>query len=283
MSEDRTDATTPATDGAVGRDATSNRREAARAAYFALLDSPTQALKAGGANELAGIPGVPGRPEKPGQGLQLWAKGLIYAEPVAVVMRDAVTPETAERLLGVDRRQLARSIRSGYVPAVKLGTGTVPHLVRLRDVVQWIRQNERSTRSRPHIRVKGQRDENTGYIGFEPWLVEHLRHHHPEQVLAHEDGDATPYAARVRPVKRGGRPQKMVAVEAQPVAPNPADEKTAPGAPDDAPGAVGTGEVGRSRPPEPELTVEQRYRLPKWHRLWLRAPGAAQAPIRPRR
>ena len=255
-------------------------RELRRQEYLALLDSPPQALTPGGANEQATVPGVPGRPEKAGQGLQLWAKGVIYAEPVAVVLRDAVTPETAERLLGVDRRQLARSIRAGYVPAVKLGTGTVPFLVRLRDVVQWVRLTERSSRRRPQNRVKGQRDENTGYIGYEPWLVDHLRHHYPDQVLAHEQGHATPYGDKVRGVARGGRPQKMIPVE-----PNPPDEKTAPPATDHA---RGTESVGAGRATEvrehPELTPEARYRLPKWHPLWLRRPAeAAIAPTPPRR
>src|SRR5213078_4437851 len=89
-----------------------SEREAKRQEYLLELDTPTQALKPGGANELASVAGVPGRPEKPGQGLQLWAKGVLFAEPIAVVMRDAVTPETAERLLGVDRRSLARSIHA---------------------------------------------------------------------------------------------------------------------------------------------------------------------------
>lgn len=257
-------------------------REVKRRAYLEGLDSPPQAIKAGGTNDLATISGVPGRPEREGQGLQLWAKGVIYAEPIAVVMRDAVTPETAERLLGIERRALARSIRAGYVPAIKLGTGTVPFLVRLRDVVQWVRNTERSTRARPGNRVKGQRDENTGFIGFQPWLVEHLRHHYPETVLAHEEGHATPYAERVRPVSRGGRPQKMV-----PADENPADEKTATPDADHAPGVAAPSPAvgGESSPArQAELSAEQRYRLPKWHRLWLRRPGEeAQARTRLRR
>jgi hypothetical protein len=257
-----------------------SEREARRREYLLMLDTPTQALKPGGANELASVAGVPGRPERPGQGLQLWAKGILFAEPIAVVMRDAVTPETAERLLGIDRRALARSIKAGYVPAIKLGTGTVPFLVRLRDVVQWVRSIERSSRVRPMNRVKGQRDPNTGYIGFEPWLVEHLRHHYPDQVLAHEQASVTAFASAVKPVSRGGRPQKMVEVEPNPPddAESPADEKTAPARTDHAQeGAVATA-------PQMQITAEDRYRLPKWHPLWLRRPGeAASARIRPRR
>ena len=264
-------------------------REARRREYLLMLDTPTQALKPGGANELASVAGVPGRPERPGQGLQLWAKGILFAEPVAVVMRDAVTPETAERLLGVDRRALARSIKAGYVPAIKLGTGTVPFLVRLRDVVQWVRSVERSSRVRPMNRVKGQRDPNTGYIGFEPWLVEHLRHHYPDQVLAHEQASVTAYASAVKPVSRGGRPQKMVEVEPNPPEENQPDEKTAPVDPDHAPTGAILAAPATAAPQAPQvaqvqITAEDRYRLPKWHPLWLRRPGeAASARIRPRR
>jgi len=258
-------------------------RDKRRDDFLNLLDSPPHALKAGGVNDQATINGVPGRPEREGVGLQLWAKGVIYAEPVAVVLRDAVTPEAAERLLGVDRRALARSIRAGYVPAIKLGTGTVPFLVRLRDVVQWVRQTERSTRVRPMNRNKGAKDPNTGYVGFQPWLVEHLRHHFPEQVLAHEQGAATPYADRVRPVSRGGRPQIMIPVEPNPPSGNPADEKPVEGGADHAP-APPPPRPPAPATPTPALTQEQRYRLPKWHRLWLRRPEVA-APTRtqPRR
>jgi hypothetical protein len=261
-----------------------SEREAKRQEYLLMLDTPTQALKPGGANELASVAGVPGRPEKPGQGLQLWAKGVLFAEPIAVVMRDAVTPETAERLLGIDRRSLARSIHAGYLPAIKLGTGTVPFLVRLRDVVQWVRSIERSSRVRPGNRLKGQRDPNTGYIGFEPWLVERLRHHYPDQVLAHEQASVTPYAGRVRPVSRGGRPQKMVAVEPNPPgdAESGADEKSAPAGADHAPAGAPVGALVGSA--VAGITEEDRYRLPKWHPLWLRRPEAeAPARTRPRR
>lgn len=253
-------------------------QERKRRAYLDELDQPAHALTAGGINGAAGINGVPGRPDGSPHGLQLMAKGVVYAEPVAVVLRDAVTIETAERLLGADRRMLNRSVRSGYLPAIKLGPGTVPYLVRLRDVAWWMAQRASSSRSRRQKMLDSNKgDENTGYIGFQPWLVEQVRHHNPGVVLE-AAGSVTPYAAKTRRfVNRGGRPPKLA-----PGPEIPADEKTVSDAPNHAPETAKPQPVKIAADPI-GLTPEQRRRLPKWHPLWLRPDSAGPAPIRPRR
>src|SRR5262245_11995725 len=112
-------------------------RAMARGRYFDALDEPEHTLKYGGINGEAGIPGMPGLVRNGDRQLETRRFGL-NSEPVPVLLRDAVTIDTAVRLTGISRLTLQDACHRKRVPCLKLGPDNAPYLVRLRDVVVYL-------------------------------------------------------------------------------------------------------------------------------------------------
>jgi hypothetical protein len=228
---------------------------------FESMDGPAHVLEGGGTNGRATIKGLPVRSEVSTSGLRRDGQATgVMAEPVAVLLRDAVSIDTAVRLTGVDRATLQTAAAKGYLPSLKLGGATAPYIVRIRDVIAYLHTI---------ASLKLQRDDfkpGRAFVGFQPWLVERIRRSYPDGAQA----QGTPFAGEVVSHNRGGRPRTKPLEEEKPT-----DEKIVAQAPDHAPTKPKPRRRRRRRkattaPRKPSL--KERMRLPKWHPLWVR-PG----------
>jgi hypothetical protein len=171
---------------------------------FARMDEPAHVFEGGGVNGRATIKGVPTRSDASGTGLvRSGQRTGLMSEPVAVVLRDAVTIDTAVRLTGADRATIQNAAAKSYLPSLKLGGATTPYLVRMRDVIAYLARATRERRLRTGTAGKGGFQPGRDFLGFPPWLVERVK-------LAYQDGavvTGTPFATEVITPNRGGRPR----------------------------------------------------------------------------
>ena len=235
-----------------------------RDAFLETLDEPKHALEYGGVNGQATIQGVATGSNDRANELGQRRKQLgVVMEPVPVLMRDAVTLDTAVRLLGINRVTIQHAAKSGIIPALKTGPGNAPYLVRLRDVVTYMVMmwTQRRARRKP---VEGDL-----YRGFPEWLVREVAEAWP----AHSVVRPGHWQARYIRVSRGGR--TSVVEGGRPTARDP-----------ERPGYSAAGKR-LGRPPKPESEKEgppennhsqaapaaepfDPTTLPKWHPLWRR-------------
>jgi len=240
------------------------RRRVQKDLYLDNLDKPEHTLEYGGLNGQATVRGVPLTDD--GRVSPQTVRGL-HSEPVAVVMRDAVTIETAIRLTGIARETLARAVFAGRVPALKTGPGTAPYLVRLRDVITYLITMWTERRARKESSEDGK------YLGFPEWLAREVSEGWPED-QPYKPGN---WQATEIKVNRGGRPRgyspgKGVSVHGKPLG---RPRKVAPGT--ENPGSEMTTPPEGSHPPaapgDPPLDPTT---LPKWDPRWRRPdPPAA--------
>lgn len=217
---------------------------------FELMDEPAHVLEPGGTNGKATIKGLPVRPEVSATGLRREGQATgVLAEPVAVLLRDAVTIDTAVRLTGADRATLQAAAAKAYLPSLKLGGATSPYLVRIRDVISYL------ARMHAFKMTRGAFKPGEEFLGFPEWLVERVRATYPEGSVA----AGTPYAAGVVVPDRGGRPRVTPPAEEK-----PKPQKSRRRRRNHAPTA------NRAFPAPPRAV--DRTKLPKWHPLWVR-PG----------
>src|SRR5215471_14438498 len=161
------------------------------------MDSPAHVFEAGGVNGRSGIRGVPVRSESSERGLKKEGRRIgIMSEPIAVLLRDAVSIDTAVRLTGAERITLQLAVVKGYLPSLKLGGSTSPYLVRVRDVIAYIARINAMGMQRGRGFVAG-RD----FVGFPPWLVERVRGTDRGRAGATR---GTPYASEVVAHDQGG-------------------------------------------------------------------------------
>lgn len=255
----------------------SQGKSLARDKFFEAMDGPEHVLHYGGINGEASIPGMPGVVRSGDRQLETKRFGL-NSEPVPVMLRDAVTIDTAVRLTGISRITLQQAAHEGRLPVLKLGPDNAPYLVRLRDVVVYLATMWTDRRTRKELT-----DENT-YLGFPEWLVRHLSESWPDNrpfnpgkweggpVKINRGGRPPGYnpamAGRPGFSKRGkrlGRPPAGGWPEAQ--------KKEEPGVSPTPPlnPTAGDQPVTQSTPPA-DLTRPEK--LPKWHPQWVR-PGAS--------
>lgn len=269
---------TPEDEAYAGRLSTKSaeyRRRVQRDLYMDNLDKPEHTLEYGGLNGSATIRGVPVGPEDKPQFNS--KKAGLHSEPIAVVMRDAVTIETAIRLTGIARGTLAQAVFRGNIPALKTGPGPAPYLVRVRDLITYMITMWSERRARKESAIDNQ------YIGFPEWIAREVSESWPED-QPYKPGRWQADAIRVN---RGGRPRgyspgKGVSVHGKalgrprkdpPIAPpgaeTPAAEKAVP--PEgNHPQAAPTGPVKQddSSPPYDPT------KLPKWDPRWRRSADA---------
>lgn len=239
-----------------------------REVYLRKLDEPRHALEYGGETGHATIRGVPtGSPGGQGEAVTHSRRIGVVSEPVPVLLRDAVTIDTAVRLTGVKRETLQRAAMKGILPALKLGPSREPYLVRLRDVVTYLVTMWTFKRARNTL--------NAGdfeYVGFPAWLVE-------EVAAVWPAGTAfTPGAWEPRnaDVKRGGRPQGYSPGRGWTKAgkklgrPFRDPSKNVPPATLVVEEKRGSPERDHSQAAPAEQKVDPTT-LPKWHPLWRRS------------
>ena len=237
--------------------------------FLDALDEPRHALEYGGINGEATIQGVPtGTADRPGeQGYRNKKLGVVM-EPIPVLLRDAVTIDTAVRLTGISRLTLQNAAAKGALPVLKTGPGTSPYLVRIRDVVTYLITMWTERRARKEAGGK--------YVGFPSWLVDEVEKEWPpsrlfrpgnwesREVKINRGGRPRGYSPKdigrpgysVNGVKLGRKPRTDPAEKATP------PEENHPPAASDVPSDVS---------PEPTTPAIDRSRLPKWHPLWRRS------------
>ena len=165
--------------------------------YLESLDKPDHATEYGGLNGSATINGIPGGADvKLPPGDRSRVLGL-HMEPVPVMLRDAVTIETAVRLTGIARGTLAQAASRGNLPVLKTGPGPAPYLVRMRDLITYIVTMWTERRARKEM------TEEDKYLGFPEWLVAEVSESWPDD-RAFNPGHWQPTEVKV---KRGGRPR----------------------------------------------------------------------------
>jgi hypothetical protein len=248
--------------------------------YLESLDEPRHALEYGGVNERATIRGVP-VPVGPSEEGHYFAanKNLgVVLEPVPVLLRDAVTLDTATRLTGCARATLQHGAKNGSLPVLKLGPGSSPYLVRLRDVFTYLITMYTEQRAR------AERPEGPQFLGFPEWLVREVSESWPDRAAfkpGHWQGGPVKINRGGRPrgyspgkgfsrngVRLGRPPGKKPEAEGIPVGENSeAPEGNHPPAPAEVVAVVAE---EPAPPPDPQVDVS---RLPKWHPLW-RRPGS---------
>jgi hypothetical protein len=229
---------------------------------FEDMDGPAQVFEPGGTNGKASIKGLPVRPEVHANGLRREGQATgVMAEPVAVLLRDAVTIDTAVRLTGAERQTLQVAAAKGYLPSLKLGGATSPYLVRIRDVISYLARMSAFKMTRRGFKP------GEDFLGFPEWLVERVRAAYPDGVSA----AGTPYASEVVVPDRGGRPRIKPPEEESGSA-----KKT---------GARRSNHAPRRKRPVAQKLLKpgdfpppgfDRTTLPKWHPLWVR-PGTPEA------
>ena len=226
--------------------------------YMKSLDSPEQATRAGGVNGKASIRGLPLRVEPSGKvGMKAAVRTGIVSEPVAVIMRDAVTVDTAVRFTGINRGTLQAAIAAGYLPAIRLGEGKSPLLVRMRDVITYLMKQGQ-------VHSRRRRPLGETFLGFEEWFAEIVR----ENWQGSSDPDLGRYsAADLKPINRGGRPPGKRWATAEDMIATPQDDDSE--IQEELPTDHALAQAAED-PPAPTL---DRATLPKWHPLWVR-PGA---------
>ena len=251
-------------------------RAARRETYLLKLDEPKHALEYGGKSGQATIRGMPtGSPGRHGEATGHSTRIGVVSEPVPVLMRDAVTIDTAVRLTGVRRETLQRAALDGRLPVLKLGPEREPYLVRMRDVVTFLVTMWTTGRARVAM--------NNGdfeYVGFPRWLVEQVADRWPAGELF-EPSMLGRWEPRKATINRGGRPEgyspgRGWSKAGKRLGRPPRDDKknkaTQP-AQANSPSAV----EEKGGPPERDhvqaTPVEQPVdptTLPKWHPLWRR-------------
>jgi len=249
---------------------------AERTEYLRALDEPRHALieaNPGGINGAATIQGVPtGSPGSSHFHVKHERLG-VQMEPIAVLMRDAVTIDTAVRLLGIGRDTIQNGCAQGRLPALKLGPGKAPWMVRLRDVLLYVVTMYAGTRKKLNY-LDGGEGEIPTYIGFPEWLVREVSESWPESI-PFAPGKWEPREIKInrggRPRgfspgkgystttgKKLGRPPGSKADTMMSPKPRPAPADAPPGGLPPAAPAAGDG---------PDAAT-----LPKWHPQW-RRPG----------
>ena len=241
------------------------RRRVQKDRYFDNLDKPEHTLEYGGLNGAATIRGVP--VNKPDEGQYHSKKAGLHSEPVPVVMRDAVTIETAVRLTGIARETLAQAVHNGNIPALKTGPGPAPYLIRMRDIITYMITMWTERRARRESSADGM------YLGFPEWIAREVAESWPED-SAYKPGKWEPREIKLN---RGGRPRgyspgKGISVHGKalgrprkevPASPEmPQEEKPTPPR-DSHPQAASA---------VPAAAAVDPTTLPKWHPLW-RRPG----------
>jgi hypothetical protein len=244
-------------------------RGAQRDLFLEALDEPRHALEYGGVNGEATIKGIP--TGRIGDDTYRSKKLGVVMEPVPVLMRDAVTIDTAVRLLGVSRITLQRAAQGGRLPVLKTGPDNAPYVVRLRDVVTYLVTMWTERRAR--------REFNEGmYLGFPEWLAREVAESWPDN-KPYRPGN---WEARVVNISRGGRPKgyspgragfngySKNGVKLGRPPKIPVQEKAVP------PEGNHPQAVPESPPATPTTPAIQEQtdptRLPKWHPQW-RRPG----------
>lgn len=239
--------------------------------FLEKLDEPRHTLEYGGVNGQATIQGVAtggnGRAGELGQR----RKNLgVVMEPVPVMMRDAVTLDTAVRLLGINRVTVQRAAKRGDIPALKTGPGNAPYLVRLRDVLTYLLTMQTERRARKEFAP------GDLYRGFPEWLVREVAEAWPANSVVRV-GHWQPKYVRVN---RGGRPR--IKDGGRPTARDPERPGySASGARLGRPPKPKGQEDEKAEPPEsnhsqaapePQTDAPQidPTTLPKWHPLWRR-------------
>jgi hypothetical protein len=151
----------------------SQGKSIARDLFFEEMDQPRHALNYGGINGEATIKGVVSVDSK-GNAINRAPKLDVHMEPVPVLMRDAVTNDTAVRLTGVSRLTLQRAAHEGRMPVIKTGPDNAPYLVRLRDVVIFLCSMWGAGRVRREL------TEENAYLGFPEWFAREISESWPE-------------------------------------------------------------------------------------------------------
>jgi hypothetical protein len=265
-----------------------NKYQRMRQAFLESLDEPRHTLEYGGVNGQATIQGVPtGTEGRVGESKVRRRNLGVVMEPVPVMMRDAVTIDTAIRLLGISRPTLQRAITFGAIPSLKTGPGTSPYLVRIRDVVTFMVTMWSDRKARRQLA------EDDMYRGFPEWLVEKVAEAWPAHSVV-RPGNWRPSYVKL---KRGGRPRGIPTVR-DPERPGysangkrlgrpPAVNQKAPFLVADSEGTEWIEEKGGApesnhpkvpspvpppvpEPPKPEVDPTT---LPKWHPRWRRPSG----------
>jgi hypothetical protein len=250
-------------------------RAARREDYLRRLDEPKHALEHGGISGQATIPGMPtGSPGRHGEAGGHHRRLGIVSEPVPVLMRDAVTIDTAVRLTGVQRVTLQRAALDGRLPVLKLGPGREPYLVRLRDVVTYLATMWTTGRARAEQAAGG-----FEYVGFPNWLVEQVADRWPSGELF-EPSMLGKWEPRKATINRGGRPQgyspgrgwtkagKRLGRPPKPRPPATSATEEKRGAPEHD-HVQATPVAAAALQGEAQPTIDPTT-LPKWHPLWRR-------------
>lgn len=258
----------------------SQGRSVARDKFFETLDEPEHVLTYGGINGEASVPGMPGRVGSHDAQRETVRYGL-HSEPVPVMLRDAVTIDTAVRLTGVNRITLQRAAHDGQLPHLKLGPDNAPYLVRLRDVIVYMITMWTDKRARAEM------TEDNEYLGFPEWLVNHVSDGWPDRAAF------KPGKWQGGPVKinRGGRPKGYNPVMAGrpgfskagkrlgrppvggwPEAPVEAQKREGPDEPA-PPRAADTEPLEPVTSGAPGHSTVDPTTLPKWHPQWRRTPA----------
>jgi hypothetical protein len=238
------------------------RREEARDLYLESLDEPRHVLEYGGINGEATIKGMPTGSDRPGESFIRSQKLGIYTEPVPVMMRDAVSIDTAVRLTGINRQTLQVAARRGALPVLKLGPDSAPYVLRLRDVITYLVTMYTEQKARQESPVGDM------YLGFPEWLVSNLSDAWPD------NRKFTPGQWEAKRVNRnrGGRPRgyspgkgfsKTTGVKLGRPPKIQAEEKQTPPEGNHPQAAVQDTPVAEIDPTT----------LPKWHPQW-RRPGS---------
>ena len=242
----------------------------ARDRFFEAMDEPNHALNFGGINGEATIKGVISV-DSSGKALSRTPKLDVHMEPVPVLLRDAVTIDTAVRLTGISRLTLQRAAFDGRVPVIKTGPDNAPYLIRLRDVIIYLCSMWGAGRVRREL------TEENAYLGFPEWLAREISESWPEHkpyTPGKWEGGYVKISKGGRPKgyspsdpdnpgfstngKRMGRPPKIDSPESEKGEPVPGDHSMV--APEAAP-----------LPAEPAAApAVDRTTLPKWHPQYVR-------------
>ena len=236
--------------------------------FLESLDEPRHALEYGGVNGQATIQGIAtGSNGRAGELGQRRKQLGVVMEPVPVLMRDAVTLDTAVRLLGINRVTIQRAAKRGDIPALKTGPGNSPYLVRLRDVLTYLVTMWTERRARKELA------DGDLYRGFPEWLVREVAEAWPANSVV-KPGHWRPKYVKVG---RGGRPR--VADGGKPTERDPERPGySISGARLGRPPKPKEPEGEKEGPPEgnhpqaaqPEAAPLDPTTLPKWHPLWRR-------------
>jgi len=232
----------------------------ARDRFLEAMDEPKHTLEYGGINGEATIKGVVSV-ESNGRLVSRTPKLDVHMEPVPVLLRDAVTIDTAVRLTGISRLTLQRAAFDKRLPVIKTGPDNAPYLVRIRDVIIYLCSMWGAGRVRRELT-----DENA-YLGFPEWFAREISESWPENrpyTPGHWQGGYVK-------INKGGRPQGYSPKDPE----NPGFSKNGvrlgrPPSPESEKGEEAPEDHSEAPPPAaPEV---DRTTLPKWHPQYVR-PG----------